>query len=146
MTTTRTVEHHPSHTDLGLLVLRLVLGILILLHGIFKLTHGIGGIAGMVQGMGLPAALAYGAYVGEVLGPVLLILGLWTRIGAALVAVNMLFAFALAHVSQLGQLNAQGGWQLELQGMYLFTAIALALTGGGRHSVDGARARALPVR
>jgi putative oxidoreductase len=122
--------------DVGKLVLRLTLGILILLHGIAKIRHGITPIEGMVTGMGMPAFFAYGAYVGEVLGPLLLIVGFYARIGAALIAVNMLFAFALAHAAQLTSLNEQGAWALELQGMFLFTAIALVLMGPGRFSVN----------
>jgi putative oxidoreductase len=122
--------------DVGKLVLRLTLGILILLHGIAKIRHGVAPIEGMVTGMGIPAFFAYGAYVGEVLGPLLLIAGFYARIGAALIAVNMLFAFALAHAAQLTSLNEQGGWALELQGMFLFTAIALVLIGPGRISVS----------
>jgi putative oxidoreductase len=122
--------------DIGKLVLRLTLGILILLHGIAKLRHGIAPIEGMVTGMGMPAFFAYGVYAGEVLGPLLLIAGFYARIGAALVAANMLFAFALAHLAQLTSLNEQGGWALELQGMFLFTAIALLLMGPGRISIN----------
>lgn len=125
-----------SQQDLGKLILRVALGVLILLHGIAKLRHGLGPIEGMVVAHGLPRALAYGAYIGEVLAPLLLILGLHARIGAALVAVNMLFAFALAHMGQLGSLNDQGGWALELQGMFLAAALAVLLLGPGRHSVN----------
>ena len=67
----------------------------------------------------------------------MLIAGFYARIGAALIAINMLFAVALAHMGQLGMLNEQGGWALELQAMFLFTAIALALMGPGRFSVNG---------
>ena len=123
--------------DLGKLILRLALGLLILLHGIGKLKGGVGPIEQMLTAHGLPAFLAWGALVGEVLGPILLIVGFYARIGAVLIAINMLTAFALVHVAQLGQLNEQGGWALELQGMFLFTAIALALLGPGRYSVNG---------
>lgn len=123
--------------DLGKLVLRLTLGILILLHGIAKVAGGIGSIEGMLASAGLPQALAYGVYLGEVVGPLLLILGWYARVGAALVAVNMLFAIGLAHTQQLFLLTDTGGWQLELQGMFLFTAVALFLTGPGRFSVNG---------
>lgn len=122
--------------DLGKLILRLTLGILILLHGIAKLTHGIGPIEGMVTGAGFPAYLAYGVYAGEVLGPILLMLGLYARIGAALIVGNMLVAFLLAHTGDLTKLTDMGGWALELQGMFLFTAVALLLMGPGRISID----------
>lgn len=122
--------------DIGKLVLRLTLGILILLHGIAKLMHGIGPIEGMVTAMGMPAFIAYGVYAGEILGPLLLITGFYARLGAVLIALNMLFALALAHTDELALRTETGGWALELQGMFLFTAIALALTGPGRISVN----------
>ncbi len=120
----------------GTLVLRLTLGLLVLLHGLNKLTGGIGGIEQMIGGIGLPAVFAYGVLLGEVLGPLLLILGLYARIGAILIAINMVFAILLAHTDELFALTGTGGWALELQGMYLFTAIALALTGPGRLSLN----------
>ncbi|CAM3405991.1 Thiosulfate dehydrogenase [quinone] large subunit [Bordetella sputigena] len=129
------------HDDAAKLILRLVLGILILLHGISKMTHGVGAIVGMVQAHGWPAFTAYFVYVGEVIAPILIIAGIFTRLGALLIAINMLVAFSLVHTAQLFQLNGQGGWQLELQGMYLFTAIAIALMGAGRFSVGGAGGR-----
>ncbi|MBN8728621.1 MAG: DoxX family protein [Xanthomonadales bacterium] len=130
-----------ASADLGRLVPRVALGVLVLLHGIAKLIHGPGFIVGLVTGAGLPSFLAYGVYVGEVVAPVLVIIGLWTRAGALVIAANMLVAFALVHLGQLFSLNAQGGWELELQGMFLFTAIAVALLGAGRFSVAGANGR-----
>lgn len=128
--------HTPSQ-DLGKLVIRSALGILILLHGISKLTGGIDGIAGMVTNVGLPAFFAYGVYLGEVVAPLLVLIGLWTRAAAVFIAINMLFAIGLAHMSELTQLTKQGGWALELQGMFLFSAIAVALLGAGYYSVGG---------
>ena len=122
--------------DFGKLVLRLVLGALILLHGISKLKNGLGPIEGMVVAHGLPGFVAYGALVGEVVAPLMLLFGVYARIGAVLIAINMLFAFAMVHMAQLGQLNEQGGWALELQGMFLFTAIAIALLGPGRYAIN----------
>lgn len=127
---------HNNLNDTGKLVLRLALGILILLHGIFKLRHGIGPIQGMVTGMGMPAFVAYGVFAGEVLGPLLLIIGFYARIGAALIAINMLFAFWLVHTSELTSLTQSGGWALELQGMFLFTAVALVFMGPGRIAIN----------
>lgn len=122
--------------DFGKLVLRLTLGILILLHGIAKLVHGIDPILGMVTAVGLPAVFAYGVFAGEVLGPILLIAGFYARIGAALIAVNMVVAIGLAHTAELTGLTRTGGWALELQGMFLFTAVALLFMGPGRIGVN----------
>ncbi|MCA1803926.1 MAG: DoxX family protein [Xanthomonadaceae bacterium] len=125
-----------SLDDTARLILRLTLGILILLHGIAKITNGIDPIQGMVAGMGLPAFFAYGVYAGEVLGPVLLIIGFYARVGAALIAINMIFAILLAHTGELASLAPSGGWALELQGVFLFTAVSLMFMGPGRISVN----------
>lgn len=121
----------------GKLILRLTLGGLVLLHGIAKLIGGVGGLSGMVTAAGLPAVVTYGVYVGEVIAPILVLLGWYSRIGAAVIAINMLFAIGLAHRAQLFALGDSGGWALELQGMFLFTAIAIALIGPGRFSLNG---------
>lgn len=126
-----------SQADLGKLVLRVALGLLVLLHGIAKLRGGVGPITGMVIAHGWPAWAAYGVLVGEVVGPLMLLAGFYARIGAMLIAIDMVFAIALVHMGQLTQLNAQGGWALELQGMYLATALALTLLGPGRYSANG---------
>ena len=122
--------------DLGKLVLRLVLGFCILLHGISKLTGGIDGIVGMVQSHGLPGFVAYGAYIGEVVAPLMVLAGFHARIGAVLIAVNMLAAIALAHMGDIFKIGEHGEWAIELQAMFLFGAIALALLGPGRYSVN----------
>jgi putative oxidoreductase len=127
--------------DVAKLLLRLALGVLILLHGIAKLKGGPGFVMGVVGKAGLPGAVGYGVYIGEVLAPLLLIAGLWTRVGALIVAVNMAFAVYLVHVPQLWTLSQTGGWTLELQGMYFVTAVAIALLGAGRCSVGGAAGR-----
>ncbi|MDX2351217.1 DoxX family protein [Stutzerimonas xanthomarina] len=127
--------------DFGKLVLRVSLGVLILLHGLFKLQNGIDGIAGMLASHGPPTFLAYGVYIGEVIAPALVILGVFTRIGALLIAGNMLVAFALAHLQELFSLGQMGGWALELQGMFLFGSIAVALIGAGRFSIGGTDGR-----
>lgn len=137
----RTTPPVMSHDDGGKLVLRLAVGVLILLHGISKLMNGIGGITGMVEKAGLPPVLAYGVYIGEVVAPLLIIIGLWTRPAALVIAINMVVAVALAHKAQLFSMTSQGGWALELQGMYLFGAVAIALLGAGRHSVGGLNGR-----
>lgn len=120
----------------GKLILRLALGGLILLHGIAKLKGGIGFITDTVTGAGMPAFFAYAVYIGEVVAPLLVIAGWYSRIGAAIIGINMLFAIGLVHRAEFFTLNQSGGWALELQGMFLFGAIALALMGPGHYRVN----------
>jgi putative oxidoreductase len=116
--------------------------VLILLHGVSKLVHGPGSVLGLLDKAGLPAALGYLVYVGEVVAPLLLIAGVWTRAAALVVAGNMVVAVLLAHTGQLFTLNGKtGGWALELQGMYLLAAVVVALLGAGRHSLGGVAGR-----
>jgi len=120
-----------------LLILRVVLGILVLLHGISKLPPPPKEIAAMLAQANLPAVLAWGVYLGEIVAPILLIIGVWTRLAAVLIAINMVVAVLTAHTGQLLSLGNEGGYALELQAMYLFVAVALAFTGAGRLSVGG---------
>ena len=126
-----------SQADMGKLVLRVTLGALILLHGIAKLKNGVGFIEGMLTARGLPAAIAYLVYVGEVIAPVLLVIGLWTRLAALVVLGNMAVAIVLVHMGDLGRLNQTGGWAIELQALFIASALAVALFGAGRYSVGG---------
>ena len=72
--------------DLGRLALRIALGLLILLHGISKLRNGLGPIEEMVVAHGMPSFVAYGVLVGEVVAPLMLLLGFHARIGGLLIA------------------------------------------------------------
>ena len=130
-----------TRDDAAKLILRLVLGLLILFHGVSKLTGGNGFVFDALAKAGVPAALGYLVYIGEVLAPILLIVGAWTRVAALIVAVNMIVALLLVHTGQIYTLARTGGWALELQAMYLFTALAIALLGAGRLSLGGLRGR-----
>ena len=55
--------------------------------------------------------------------------------GAFLVFANMLFAIALVHRPELLTITKQGGYGLELQAMYLFTAFALIFMSPGRYAL-----------
>ena len=125
------------YDDHAKLLLRLLLGILVLFHGEAKVVNGIAGIVGRVQEIGLPGAFAYLVYVGEVLAPLFLLAGYWTRIAAFLIAGNMVVAVLIRHTGQLFMRTGPGGYGLELQAFYLFTAVAIMLFGAGRYSFGG---------
>lgn len=127
--------------DAGKLILRVVLALLILFHGVSKIIGGVGFITGLVTKVGLPPSLGYLVLVGEVIAPLLMLFGVWTRLAALVVAINMIVAIVLVHIPELFTLNKTGGWALELQGMYLATALAIVLLGAGRYSIGGAAGR-----
>jgi putative oxidoreductase len=121
----------------GKLILRVTLGVLILLHGISKLAGGVDWLDGALANAGLPAFFKYGVYIGEVLAPLAVIAGFYSRIGAWLIAVNMLFAFGLMHGAELFAINPEsGGLGLETQYLFFFSAIAVALIGPGRYAFN----------
>lgn len=123
--------------DAGKLVLRAALALILLFHGVAKLTGGIGFVGDMLAKAGAPAVLGYLVYVGEVIAPLMILVGVYTRLAALVVAINMIVAVLLVHTSQFFTLNDQGGWALELQGMFFAGAVAVALLGAGRHSIGG---------
>jgi len=127
--------------DLGKFILRATLAILILFHGVAKIFGGIGFITGLVAKAGFPPALGYLVYVGEVVAPLLMLLGIATRPAAVIIAINMVVAILLVHTGDLFLLTKNGGWALELQGMFLASALAVALLGAGRYSVGGSGGR-----
>ena len=119
--------------DLGKLILRVSVGGLMLFHGVAKILNpgSLKYIGGQLAELGLPQFIAYGVFLGEVVGPLLAIVGLYARIGGLLMAGNMVFAIVLVHTGELFMLSQHGGWALELQGLYLFGALAILFLGSG---------------
>ncbi|WP_136248031.1 DoxX family protein [Halomonas borealis] len=123
------------HNDaLGKLILRLAVGGLMLFHGVAKLLGPgpIEWIGGLLANHGLPTELAYGVLLGEVVAPIMAIVGWQARLAGLLMAGNMLVALILAHSGELLMLGDSGGWVLETQGLFLFGALAIVFLGSGR--------------
>lgn len=121
--------------DGGLLLLR-VLGATFATHGFAKLFadgFGEGVPVGTVEkhGLPLPAVLAWAAAITEFLGGILIAVGLYTRLAAALAAVTMAVAAFVIH-------GADGFQKMELALVYLLGFGTIALLGPGRWSGDGA--------
>lgn len=124
--------------DAAKLILRVTVGFLVLLHGIYKIQNpgAIDFIGGLFSNYHLPAFLAYLVYIGEVLAPLMVIAGFKTLIGAKLIFITMVVAILLAHVKDIFSLTQMGGSAIELQLMLLVGAMAVAALGAGKYSVD----------
>lgn len=118
---------HFHHPQAAMVLLRVTLALLMLLHGWAKITSGVGGIEAMLVKAGLPGFLAYAVFIGEVIAPLLLLVGLYVVPAALIVAVNMVVALLLVHTPHFLQLNKSGGWALELQAFFLITALVVAM-------------------
>jgi putative oxidoreductase len=125
-----------TSSDFGKLLLRLMVGCLMLFHGIAKVNGGISFIVNKVTQEGFPEFLAYGVYVGEVIAPLLLIIGLKTRFAAFIIVLTMIFAIYLVHAGDLWSITQTGAWAIELQMMYLLSALAIMFLGAGKLSFD----------
>jgi len=124
-----------QNNDIGKLLLRLSLGVLILFHGVHKLIHGIGGVKSMLSSSGLPEFLAYGVYMGELVVPIFIILGLYARVASLLLAFNMLVAIYLAYGFSFS-LAKYGGLVIETPLLYLLMSILVFFLGSGKYSVN----------
>lgn len=122
--------------NLGLLIIRLSLGVLMLFHGIAKLAHGVDFISGILASKGLPSFIAYGVYIGEVIAPIFIVLGFRTRIASLILFINMLVIVFLVHMSDIFTFSETGGWKLELVGFYMFGGLALFFMGGGKYALS----------
>ncbi|HTQ39981.1 MAG TPA: DoxX family protein [Pirellulales bacterium] len=123
--------------NIGKLLLRLTIGGLLLCHGIAKIRNGIDWMGPQLAAHNLPDFVRYGVYIGEVLAPVLVIIGLFTRIGGLIIAINMGVAVWLAHANELWQMDPMGGWARELDALYLLGALCIMFLGAGSFSIDG---------
>jgi putative oxidoreductase len=126
----------PTSLSLALLVLRIAIGAIIIAHGAQKVFfYGFAGTGGSFAEMGVPLASIAGPVVGlvELIGGVLIVLGLATRVAALAVAIDMLVATILVHLPY-GIFIADGGFELTLA--LLASSIAFVLAGAGRISID----------
>jgi len=121
--------------DLGKLILRVGVAFLLLIHGIGKLQNGVGWMDGLLTAAHLPTFLAYGVYVGEIVAPIMLILGFFSRIAALVVAFDLLMAILLARRADIFTLNRAHGSSIEVELLYVAGGLAIFFLGSGRFAV-----------
>ncbi len=122
--------------DIAKLILRLTVGIMILFHGVEKIINGISGVKYLTTSAGLPEFLAYGVYVGEIVMPILILLGVYARVASLVLAFNMLVAIFLAYGNSLFTLGKHGAPSFELPFLYLVMSILIFMIGSGKYAVN----------
>jgi putative oxidoreductase len=125
---------------LGLLIIRLVVGLSFVGHGAQKLFgwfggYGPKGTGGWMESIGIKpgVAMAVGAGLAELLGGLLFAAGLFTEVGALLIVLTMLGAIVKVHGSN-GYWATANGYEYNL--LLIVVAIGIALTGAGAYSMD----------
>jgi putative oxidoreductase len=116
-------------------MLRMVLGSLMLFHGVDKILNGVDGIRMDLAGHGLAPVMAWGGYAGEIVAPLLILGGLWSRPAAVLYAATILFATAFVHADSFARLLPTGAWAEETYALYILGAVSVSLLGAGRYSI-----------
>jgi len=125
-----------NDNDLGKLIFRITIAVLLFFHGYAKITYGLGFIENALEANSFPAFLSYFVYVGEILAPLLLIIGYKTKVAAAIIIFSMTFAIYLVFPNDLTTLTSQGTLKLELNYFFIFTSLSLLFLGAGKYSFD----------
>jgi len=123
--------------SIGLLIIRLVLGLTLMGHGSQKLCgwfggHGLKGTAGWLDSIGIKPGLlmALLAGIGELLGGFLFATGLYFWLGAVLIVITMLVALFKVHLKN-GYWITEGGFEYLF--LIIVVAIGLFITGPGTY-------------
>jgi putative oxidoreductase len=124
--------------DLAKLVLRVTVGVLILLHT-WAVINGEQAIRDTLMRWGMPVGLAWTAVIFEGIAPLMVILGVYARLGAWMMTFWMVMAFLLAHIDtgHIFQLAENGvGWRVEGPFFFLSCSLCVALLGAGRFGLN----------
>ena len=135
-TLNNTFSRYTNHPDFGKLLLRLTFGILMLFHGIAKVNHGVDWIYALLETKGLPGFIAYGAFIGEIVAPIFIIIGYFTRPAAMVYAVNIIVATILVGLGKFFTLTQVGAWGLEIETIYIMAGFCIMFLGAGKFSLS----------
>ncbi|EIY5154407.1 DoxX family protein [Klebsiella pneumoniae subsp. pneumoniae] len=129
-------SQYTNHPDFGKLLLRLTFGILVIFHGVAKMNHGIGWISGLLEARGLPGFIAYGVFLGEIVAPLCIILGWFTRPAAFIYSFNILVATLLVGMGKFFIITKVGAWGLENEALYFMGGLCIMFLGAGKYCLS----------
>lgn len=120
-------EQFTQYNDAGLLVLRLVLAVIFVYHGLPKLKNA----KGMAQMVGMPAGMILGLGAMEVMASIGLVLGFYTQLSALVLAMVMVGAIYMKKMKWHVPFAAtdKTGWEFDL--ILLAASLLILLNGGG---------------
>lgn len=123
-----------QHT--GLLILRVSIAFTMLIYGFTKLTFGNEFITSLLEQYGIPSIFSYGVFVGEIIAPILIIIGFRTKLAGLVFAINCFVAILMVQLPNLLKLNETGGWAIGLIFIYMMFGIAMLFTGAGKYALS----------
>jgi len=127
-----------TREDIAKAIVRVTVGVLILLHT-WAVINGEQAIRDTLMRWDLPVGLAWTAVIFEGIAPIMVILGIYARVGAWMMTFWMVMAFLLAHIDtgHIFQLAQSGvGWRVEGPFFFLALSLAVALQGAGRFGLN----------
>ena len=125
-----------QNEDIGKLILRIGASFLLLFDGIHKAIYGLGGVFYLLEKSGLPYIMGYGAYVTEIISPILIIFGYKTRINATIVLFGFCMIIFLAYKDVLFALSDVGSLKPVLAYLYFVAFLSIIFLGAGKYSLD----------
>ncbi|AEI51715.1 DoxX family protein [Runella slithyformis] len=119
-----------AYTDWGILVLRVCVPLLLLTHGYDKLLSFLNGAADFPDPLHVGPRISHAlAVIGEVIAPLLVIIGLWTRVAAVIEIIHFLVVAFIMHAGEpLGE--------KEHGLLFLIAYVTILLIGAGKYSLD----------
>jgi putative oxidoreductase len=134
----RIAKRSPFFEDVGFAAIRLASGLLLCAHGLSKAGAGVDGFAAGLakKGLPMPTVLAYAATLSELVGGLLVAIGLLTRPASASLAVTMVVAIVTTHMAQAAQIGTGGGVGFEYPALLAVIFTVFTFAGGGRFALD----------
>jgi len=122
----------------GKLILRVAIAAFILVYGVEKITNPamMPYIMGLLGDIGLPSFIAYGVYIGEIVAPMLVIIGWRSKIAAAIMSLTMLVVILLGHTDAIFPLSEFSWWGIELQTLFLVNCLVVMCLGAGKFALS----------